>query len=169
MANHELKDIAVAALAELATALSAGYAGLSLTKGLFRPGWLPAFQTYAIVLSPQPVPWTERTIGVRYFQRIYRFDLFLLCKVTDEDLHLWGEASDPTKGIFQLVQDVKDTLRGNALGVLLDRTYEEVNGDVAFDQAAAPGFESGEKVLVYRAKVPYVVRTRPFCWPLIVP
>jgi len=168
VANHELKDIADAVILTLTSLVAPSYTGISITKGQWKTEWLPAITTYGIRIAPTGIPWTERTIGPRYFQRIYRFDLFLLCKVTDEDLSLWGEASDPTKGVFQLVQDVKDTLRGNRLGLsFMDQTYEEVGGDVAFDLLAAPGFESAGKTFVHRCRMPYTPRTKPFCWPLI--
>lgn len=163
MAAHELKAIADATKTALTTALAPLYTGIVIERSQFKHAYLPTFDHFAVVIAPAAMPWSTRTIGVRYFQNIYHFDLFALCKVTDEDLSLWGALGDATKGVFQLAEDIKATLRGNSLSSLLDRTFEEVNGDVALNQAAVSGFEAQERVMVHRAKVPYHPRTRPFC------
>lgn len=165
MADHQLKEIADRVDTVLTAALT-GYTGISITSGLMKPGWLPTFDAYAVRIAPNNMPWTERAVGIRNFQYTYRFDLYLLCKVTDEDLSLWGTGGSATKGIFQLVEDVKAALRGNSLSGYLDRSFEEMLGDVQIENAALQAFESAERVLIHRARVPYTPRTRPFCVPL---
>lgn len=152
-------------------ALATSYTGLVVTRRRFDPRQLPTFDRYAIVLSPSSRPWEEQRHGPGNVNYLFRVDVYLLVKDWgDSDASLFGVAAG-SRGLFQLVEDVKDLLRLSNLNGLLDKTYDEPGGDaralggggVEFGETAAPGFESGEFTFVWRVRIPYVARTVPFC------
>lgn len=150
---------------ELAT-LSSGYTGLAVVKKRFDPAALPAFDRYLIVVSPaENEPWTEKIIAVRHFQYVMNVDLFLLVKNFDDVNSLLGETT-PNKGLFELVDDVKDLLRTTTLSGTLDKTYSEAAGPLHIEYAATAGFDSGEKAFVRRARLRYKAGLPSFCWPI---
>lgn len=155
---------------ELAAGLAASYAGLIVRSEVFRPARLPVFTRYCIVISPAQQPWAERRVAAREVQYLFRADLYLLCKNWDESDSLFGVTAG-AKGLFEMIEDVKNLLRQSTLSGLLDKTYDEAGGDgqrlgpggVEFGEVIVPGFDAGEYAFVQRARIPYLGRMIPFC------
>jgi hypothetical protein len=140
-----------------------GYSGLVVAKQVFKPDRLPAgFSRYGVVVSPHPRPWSERRTAIREVQYTYRFVLYLLVANFDDTLAVFGESA-PDKGVFEMVSDVKALLRTHTLSGLLDKTYDEIGGDVEFGSLATPAFDSGSAVVIHRATMTFEGRTSPFC------
>jgi hypothetical protein len=153
---------------ELATLTQ--YTGLVISTQVFRAAALPAFTTYAIIVSPSNHPWDERLISTRSLQYVFRVDLYLLVK----NFHVSQSLFNTTAplGIFQMAEDVKTLLRASTLSGLLDKSYMEAGGDPAhggaggldFEELAAAGFDAGEYIFVHRLRIPYIGRMQPFCF-----
>ncbi len=173
-ALNSYSAVAAALASTLTTALTTAYSGLVVSKRHFRADNLPTnFTRYGLIVSPASRPWDERRTAIREIQYIYKIDLFLLVQNFDPDLSLFGTGSsesDPP-GLFQMIDDVKNALRTNTLGGLLDKTYDEPGGDpsknggggVEFQNVATPGLDTGTYALVHRARIPFVGRVMPFC------
>lgn len=154
---------------ELATLTQ--YTSLVVSTQVFRAASLPAFTTYAIIISPSNHPWDERVIALREVQYIFRVDLYLLVKNFHASQSLFNTTAP--LGIFQMAEDVKTLLRASTLSGLLDKTYAEAGGDAAnwgaggldFEEIAAAGFDGGEYIFVHRLRMPYLGRMLPFCFP----
>jgi hypothetical protein len=150
-------------VSELTTGLaSLGYAPLSVLQGVWKPQALPEFDKYLVYVAP-PLNnvWTERRISTKEVQYVLRADIYLLVKNFSEELSVYGDTA-PSLGLFQLISDVKDLLRGTNLNGMLSRTYDETTGDVSLHSA---GFDTGPRSWVHRARVPYTAETEPFCFP----
>lgn len=170
MADNGFSEVTARLVTELQVSL-AGYGGLVVSRRHFKPGKLPTFTRYAIIVSPASRPWDERRLTVSSVQYTFRIDLYLL-------VVNWDETDDPLFGVtpgrfglFQMIQDVKDLLRASNLGGLLDKTYDEPAGDpqrlggggVEFQELASTGFDSAEYTFVHRVRLPYVARLQPEC------
>jgi hypothetical protein len=166
MADNEYSLITDRLRTELLAGLAALYAGLVVERRVFKANALPTFDRYAIIISPNGVPWEERVVSVRTTQFIYKADLYLLVKAFNEELSLFG-TSAPDRGIFEFLKDTKALVRGTNLSGLLDKTYEEPATPSQFEWSAANAFESGEKTFIHRIRQVVTVRTTPTCHPRI--
>ena len=135
---------------------------LVVEAGRWDPRILPEFERYYVKVSPPPRPWVERRISTKEIQYLLRADIVLLVKNFSEEGALFGD-NLPTAGVFQFVSDVKDVLRATDLSGLLSRTYDETAGEV--DVNTIGGFETGPRVWVHHARVPYTAAMEPFCFP----
>lgn len=174
MAN-DYAGITAALATLLNTALTTAYSDIKVVRGVFQPDFMPSgFGRYAVVIAPSLRPWEERRIAVRELQDIYRAEIFTLVRNWDDEKSLFGTDSGE-KGLFELVKDVKDTIRGSDLDGLLEKTYDEAAGDsskggggpVEFGTAAVKALDSGSFTLVHRARVPFVGRGLPHCHDLV--
>lgn len=145
------------------------YGGLVVSRRLFRPDNLPTMTRYGLILSPPTTVWEEQRTAVREVQDKLRVDIYALVENFDNTNALFGTVS-PYLGLFQLVRDVKETLRLATFDGLLDKTYDEAAGDarlgggpVSFHTMATPGFDAGEHTFIYRARIPYLGRIQPRC------
>jgi hypothetical protein len=161
-------------VAELLSGLAASYAGLVVQRRNWEPARLPDFSRYAIVVSPDPRPVTERRIAVPQIQYIMRAQVYLLVKNWEDTIPepaLWGTTAG-SLGLFEFVKDVKNLLRASDLSGLLDKTYDEAAGDAQSPGQGGgsveygtliPGFTANEYALLYPARIPYLARIKPFC------
>jgi hypothetical protein len=159
---------------ELSSALGGSYGGLVVERRNWDPARLPDFSRYAIIVSPDQRPVTERRIAVPQIQYLMRVHLYLLVRNWEDSFPepaLWGTTAG-SLGLFELVKDVKDLLRLSNLGGLLDKTYDEAAGDAQSPGQGGgsveygtliPGFTASEYALLYPARIPYLARINPFC------
>jgi hypothetical protein len=159
---------------ELSSALAGTYGGLVVERRNWDPARLPAFDRYAIIVSPDQRPVTERRTAVASIQYLLRAHLYMLVRNWEDTFPepaLWGTTAGEL-GLFELVKDVKDHLRLSDLGGLLDKTYDEAAGDAQSPGQGGgsveygtliPGFTASEYALLYPARIPYLARTKSFC------
>jgi hypothetical protein len=157
----------------LSAALTPSYSGLVVVRAQFKPDLIPStFTRYGLFISPSSRPWDERHTGIREVQYIIRADLIVLVANFDPTNALFGTTS-PNKGLFELVGDIKSTIRGTTLGSVLDKTYAEAAGNpadgggggVEFQELAVAGLDAGSYAVINRANVPFVGRIAPACFP----
>lgn len=156
-----------ASLVTVIGTLVTGYPGLVVKAKLFKPNDLPDFDRYAVIVSPNVMPWDERRTGIPQVQYILKADLFLLVKNFHEEDSLFGVAATAL-GIFEMINDVKTLLRLSDLGGLIPagvKSYDEPAGPLTFESGATGGLESAEKAFVHRARLVYTARMAPFCHP----
>lgn len=172
MAN-DVSTISSALVTVLATGLAASYSGIVIERrAAFREEALPSFTRYAVIVTPAGRPVREQRHSVGAIQYWMDFDLYALVKNWDDTLSAFGDTT-PNRGLFQLVFDTKELLRGNTLSGVLDQTYDEAGGDeqrlgsgpVLYGEFATRGLQSEEYEFVLRAKIPYRARTQAFCHP----
>lgn len=149
--------------------LSAMYSNLVVKRQIFKPEQLPAFDRYAIIVSPPPSTiWQEERVATPELMNILKVDLFLLVKNYDETNSLFG-VIPPDLGLFQLISDVKELLRLTNLAGMLFKTYDEPAGPgsagVSFETGATLALDSAEYSFVHRAKLPFTGKIKAYCYP----
>lgn len=162
MAN-QFSELFSRLVTELTTTMTPGYTGLHVSARHWDPGKLPAFDRYAVIVSPSPNNTIQEIVkAVRNFQYVVNIDTYLLVKNFDDSNSLFGQ-SPPNKGLFEMIEDFKETVRGTTLTGLLDKTYSEPGGPVSIEYAASSGFDSGEHSFIRRARIPCTFRLQTFC------
>lgn len=140
-----------------------GWTPLDVRKGIWKPGAMEAFERYLVhVAPPLSNPWEEFRFTTKQLAYRMTADIFLLVKNYDEDKSVYGDTA-PQKGVFQMIGDVKDVLRGEDLGGLVDLKHDELIGPVTFESGAATGFDTGSHGWVHRARLTYRAMMQPFC------
>lgn len=148
---------------ELTAYFSPAYTNIVVETRFFDAGKLPTFEKYCIIISPpQNDAWQEQVISVRTIQYLFGVDIYLLVKNFHDVNSLFGQTS-PDFGLFQMISDVKDSLRSNNLNGFLDKTYSEPAGPLAIEYAASAGFDTGEHALIRRARLRFTCRTPGAC------
>jgi len=127
-------------LAALSTALAAEGTLQAYNEIIAVQGWrddgarLPAFDRYAIVLSPDSERVDSIAIGSK--QKVASIGIYLLVYNFDEALSLTGTEAGEV-GILQMHRDVMAALRGNSLHGLVDLVGDEFDDTVDLNQVAA--------------------------------
>jgi len=163
--SNPVTTMADALVTALAT-LSSSFTGIIVQKmARWEPANLPLFTRYCIIVAPANTPWQERLIGVRTFQYLIWFDLYLLVKNYDELNSSFG-VTGTDLGVFELTRATKDLLRASRLGGILDKTYQEPGGPAQYEGSASAGFDSAEYSHVRRVQMRFEGRLEPFCQPI---